>query len=134
MYRSNIHAEKKHTAFIVLAMLLLVFSSCPVKNTVKSYFATPANGMQHGATAKAGKQLLTPTLASCMQLDLMNDATTSLHAFVSDTASSPLFLLAVICGLAALLLGFKHVLTRYHSPSSSFTPIPLFLRHRQLLL
>lgn len=134
MDRTTPYLVKNYQRYVAaLAVFVLVLlTSCPVKNSLKSLAGIPVNTEQ--GSAKKNSPLLGNSLEICIQSDI-TDAKIS-----PTTSSSTNDLLPAVLILTVLSFLFRGYISDeepskvgYRTQSISPT-LPIFLRHRQLII
>ena len=129
----NITANVKRYFFVFATMLLVLLSSCSVKNSIKTLAGIPANTEQ--SLPKGNQNLSVNASDKCAQFEIAD--TQIVQKIFSNTND----LLPVVLFTAALffLFGFRPVNKEHNHPlyrgsAKIRNSIPLFLEYRKLLI
>lgn len=135
MERSAPYFTKNYQQYVAVlaALAFVLLTSCPVKSSLKSLAGIPVNTEQ-GSSAKKNNPLLGSGMELCAQSDLTN---IQISPTFSSNTNDLLPAVLLITALSFLFCGYfpdnKPSKVGYHTLKISHT-LPIFLRHRQLII
>lgn len=118
---------------VLVALIFVLLTSCPIKSSLKNLAGIPVNTEQR-SSAKKNNPLLGNGMELCAQSDL-TDA--KISPTVSSNTNDLLPTVLLITALFFLFCGYfpdnEPSKVGYHTLKISHT-LPIFLRHRQLII
>jgi len=135
MERTAPHFTKNYRQYftVLTAFIFVLLTSCPVKSSLKSLAGIPVNTEQ-GSSAKKNNPLFGNGMELCAQSDLTD---VKISPTISPNTNDLLSAVLLITVLSFLFCGFipdgEPSKPGYATQRISCT-LPIFLRHRQLII